>query len=452
VIWIAGAWAFFLCWAGRRSMLDDALIHLRYAAVLHDRHFISFDGVHPSYGASSLLYVGLLALLRSFTHSPLLPKAVSLVAYAGLLGLACWIARVNRLAIALVIILVGPFGVRWLTDGMETSLACLLSVTLAVLLYRMAPAVALGAVALALSLLRVDLTLLVGFAVALTMVRGERVRAAAMCIGSGASLAFVRLTMGHLLPDTAIAKGGLPFFTVLAVTAHEIVATFSFGVGAVLLWAVSAALAWRLNRRSVLIANLPFPVLVLLAAVKGQQMHGVRYVIGVLLFSIMWNLQEVGESPRRRPVLVTAFVCALVACWAVELPLTLKIDRGRAENLRAMESAHLDRLQGEGLAADVGYIAYFSQAPICDLNGLVNGRASAELSAEQRAQACVARRPSFLFLSSSQIAALDERYQIASRTDWLDCGSVDFTNVGSDDRHWLLARRSVYPEGCPVHL
>ena len=68
IILIAGAWSIFLCWAGRHEMLDDALIHLRYAAVLHDRHLISFDGVNPNYGASSLLYVGILALLRSATH------------------------------------------------------------------------------------------------------------------------------------------------------------------------------------------------------------------------------------------------------------------------------------------------------------------------------------------------------------------------------------------------
>jgi hypothetical protein len=433
-------------------MLDDALIHLRYAAVLHDRHFISFDGIHPSYGASSLLYVGVLALLRSITHSPLLPKAVSLIAYAGLLATALWISRANRLAIALVLVLVSPFGVRWLTDGMETSLACLLSVTLSLLLFRKAPPIALALMALALSLLRVDLTLLVAFAAVLMIAQGERLRAASLCVGSGLSLVFIQLTMGHLLPDTAVAKEGLPFLTVLAVTAHEIAATFSFGLGAVLVWVVSAALAWRFNPRSVLIANLPFPILVLLAAIKGQQMHGVRYVIAVLLFSIVWNLQIEGVSSRRHPILVTAFACAMIAFWIVELPITLRIDRGRAENLSAMENAHLDRLQGEGMAADVGYIGYFSQTPICDMNGLINGRAAAQMTIEQRSIACIAARPSFLFLTASQNQSLDATYHIAIPADWLDCGSVDFTNVGGSDRHRLLVRRTDYPNGCPAQL
>ena len=64
-IWLAISWP---------GVQDDALIHLRYASFLNTRHFITFDGVHPSFGASSLLYVGLLALLRSLTKSPLLSR------------------------------------------------------------------------------------------------------------------------------------------------------------------------------------------------------------------------------------------------------------------------------------------------------------------------------------------------------------------------------------------
>ena len=126
ILWIA--WAAALTLAGRHAMLDDALIHLRYASVLHDRHFISYDGIHRSYGTSSLLYVALLALFRTLTISPLLPKVVSVVAYAALLSIACWLTRKDRMAVALTIVLVSPMAVRWLTDGMETSLVCVFSV------------------------------------------------------------------------------------------------------------------------------------------------------------------------------------------------------------------------------------------------------------------------------------------------------------------------------------
>jgi hypothetical protein len=432
--------------------LDDTFIHLRYAQILHDKHFISFDGIHRTYGASSLLYVGVLALLRSATQSPMLPKVVSLAAYAGLLVVAYLIARLNRLGFALILVLVSPFAVRWLTDGMETSLACLVAVGFSILLYRPASPLALGSMALILSLLRVDLTLLVAFGVILSIDRKEWSRAVSLCIGSGLSLAFIQFTMGHLLPDTAVAKEGVPFLSVMITAAHEVAATFSFGLGIILIWVVSAVSAWRVDRRSALICNLPFPVLLLLAAVKGQQIHGIRYLIWGLLFSIVWNLMLARAVPAPRPIFLAAAACALIACWIVEVPIVLRVDRGRSESLAMLERSHLDQLHGEGLAGDVGYIGYFSEAPICDMNGLINGRAAAQMTYDQRSEACVAAQPSFLFVSKLQADYLDSMFHMNSETDWLNCGWVDFTNVGSVDRHFLLVRRPEYPNGCPAHL
>ena len=331
--WLAMVWAVYLCWAGRYEMLDDALIHLRYASVLHNLHIISYDGIHLSYGTSSLLYVWILAILRSFTYSPLLPKAVSLLAYVGLLSLVYRSARINRFAYALFFVLVSPFAIRWLTDGMETGLACLLAVALAFLLFRKASPFVLALIALALSLLRVDLTLLVAFAVVLMVSQGEKVRAIALSIGSGLSLLFTQLTMGHLLPDTALAKQGLRFFDVLGVMAYELAATFSCGLGLLLLWVVSAVVAWRVNRKSALIANMLFPVFAILAAARGQQIHGIRYMVWALLFSIVWNMLIGAEASQPRPAHLIAFACLLATCWVYELPIVLRIDRGRAADL-----------------------------------------------------------------------------------------------------------------------
>src|SRR6202789_1876492 len=77
------------------SILDDALIHLRYADNLLRTHHITYDGVHPNYGVSSLLYVALLALLRgTITSSPTLPRGVSSVAHLLLFcGMAVLLAR-----------------------------------------------------------------------------------------------------------------------------------------------------------------------------------------------------------------------------------------------------------------------------------------------------------------------------------------------------------------------
>jgi hypothetical protein len=86
VICIVFSWA---------SILDDALIHLRYADNLLRTHQITYDGVHPNYGVSSLLYVSLLAVLRGFITSPNLPRGVSSTVHLLLFGawLRCWCDR-----------------------------------------------------------------------------------------------------------------------------------------------------------------------------------------------------------------------------------------------------------------------------------------------------------------------------------------------------------------------
>ncbi len=125
----------FVSWP---AMQDDAFIHLRYAANLFRYHMISYDGVHPDYGTSSLLYVWLLAALREFFRSPVLPRVVSTAFHVGLFGGLAWafpraLRSAPRLAwgfaLLLLAILVMPMAVRWLDDGMETSLTlCLVSV------------------------------------------------------------------------------------------------------------------------------------------------------------------------------------------------------------------------------------------------------------------------------------------------------------------------------------
>ena len=115
-----------LSWGG---VQDDALIHLRYADFLHRVHFITYDGMHPSYGTSSLGYVSTLALLRSLTGSPLLSRGVSTLAHLCLFAAVTFgylrsvrtaSVRVQLLGLSLLLLLVVPSAVRWLDDGMET--------------------------------------------------------------------------------------------------------------------------------------------------------------------------------------------------------------------------------------------------------------------------------------------------------------------------------------------
>lgn len=61
---LTGVWLAAALFVSRHYLIDDALIHLRYAALLRRTGFITYDGKLPSFGTSSLLWVGLLALLR----------------------------------------------------------------------------------------------------------------------------------------------------------------------------------------------------------------------------------------------------------------------------------------------------------------------------------------------------------------------------------------------------
>ena len=90
LVWLRLSWP---------AVQDDAFIHLRYAVnLLHD-HMISYDGVHPDYGTSSLLYVFLLAGLREFFRSPVLPRAMSSIFHVTLFaGLALALPRALRSA------------------------------------------------------------------------------------------------------------------------------------------------------------------------------------------------------------------------------------------------------------------------------------------------------------------------------------------------------------------
>jgi len=128
--WV-GAWIF----VARFHYLDDVLIHLRYADMLREKGFLTFDGVHPSGGTSSVLYVALLAAAGGIVHSVFLPKVLSVIGYVALLGLtlrralkAVVIAR--NLWFLLLIVLASPMAIRWFTDGMETSLATTLALIL----------------------------------------------------------------------------------------------------------------------------------------------------------------------------------------------------------------------------------------------------------------------------------------------------------------------------------
>jgi len=488
--WIAFSWA---------AVQDDAFIHLRYAENLAEHHFITYDGVHPNYGASSLLYVSVLAGLRGMTSSADLPRAAStamhLLIFAVLaLGFAVGLPAGARLARGAALVLLAlvcvPSAVRWLDDGMETGAAVLLVTVLAWLIHgqsagpmtgddAISPGRYLGLALLGFCavLLRTELVLLCGFGFLILALRrgggaggrlsgwllGRRsvLRGSHLLAGGGAAICMIVSTMHFLLPDTAVAKshGLAHWFNPIHDTAWTLGGAFSFGFGLFVFWLLTLLLVrvhlGRLELSTVL-ANAFFPVVLVLATLRGQEIQGVRYFAWTLFFPLTWNILELGRTPdsgasvrwthRRKAWLLGAFLVVLAVETPIEARMMYRVLTGRSATVRSFESAHLDVLKARrGIASDIGYIGYFTGADICDLAGLVNGRAAALTSSLERARSCMRTDPDFLFVDASQLVPL---MGMADLSQWKVCGSYEFTNVTSVDMHYLVVRPGLVAEAC----
>jgi hypothetical protein len=494
-VWLV-AWI-ILSWAG---VQDDAFIHLRYAVNLFQTHLITYDGVHPSYGASSLLYVYLLAFLRAFTSSPELPRVVSscihLLFFAGLvllfrraIPIESHLARL--LGLIALILFVAPSAVRWLDDGMETGLVlCFVALLCWATFHQSTQPTVTGpqylaffALGLFAVLLRIELILLCGLSFILLAWQNlvassnaakpdQRLKAILSAspplLGGLLALTLIRLKMHFLLPDTALAKSlsGTPWSETLFATAKVLGGALSFGAGILLFWLLTLFLLWRARRFSMatLFANSVFPVILALAVLRGQQVQGARYFDWTFCFSILWNILELGRvsppspgnptqkqpgSREKQPGfgLAYAFLALLLLLLPYESMALHPMLRSRSTLQRQFESSHFEVFKGKrGIAVDVGYIGYFSQADICDLAGLVNGREKARETAGERIAGCVAAHPDFLFVDP---ATINDLRPYLSYNDWQACSqSYEFKNVNSFNYHYLIVPRASAPEIC----
>ena len=404
-LWLA-AWI-LLSWP---AIQDDALIHLRYASFLRSTHFITFDGVHRSFGASSLLYVGLLAVLRTFTTSPLLSRGVSSIAHVLLFaGFAFFYwrnrltasLRVQLLTLSLLFLLVAPSAVRWLDDGMETGIVLCLVAVLAFQVHRLSLlseassmdyflSVAIGCL---LVFLRIELATAALFASVILIFAAKKSKQswltllpanAHFIVGAVLAGIVIRLLMHEFLPDTALAKahGFSGFSGSLRAAATVLVGALLFGVGNLILWVISAwmVLQHRSARRlPTLVANALFPFVLATAALRGQEIQGARYLVWCFFFSICWNLLELrsvdvkyGVETAPAPRALSAFLICCVAVLPFESHWMYRVLSTRAHTMDHFMAENIasplrDRL---GVAGDVGYISYFSQGNICDLSGL----------------------------------------------------------------------------------
>ena len=497
LVWLA--LSLFLGWG---AVQDDSFIHLRYAANLARYHFITYDGVHANYGVSSLLFVSILGVLRQFTQSPDLAHAVStffhlvvfvVLAAALLRKVAASSSVASGLGIILLLLLCTPSAIRWMDDGMETGLTIGMTCLLAWLIHagqevsvggrsssRRMGLLLFGFAFLAV-LLRVELLQLCLFGTLIFLSKrfhvppskgkeGDGLRptfSQQICtwffeilpLAAGAALAVgvILAVMHSPLPDTALAKmhGMGHWRNSLRDTVSTLAGAMSFGAGLALFWLVTlivlVSCAGKLTTESVL-ANVLFPILLTVSLLRGQEIQGVRYFAWTFFFSAVWNILELSElpDPSRAGLRERAVIFAFLAVLVVELPFEAVFMRRvltqRAATLEAFELKHLEALRAmHGVASDIGFIGYFTGAGICDLAGLVNGRLAAQRTSEQRAEHCAASDPDFLFVNTSQLEALNQYRDFSL---WQVCGRYDFTNITTQDSHFLIARPRVAGKVC----
>ena len=481
LLWILLSWP---------SVQDDAFIHLRYAVNLLRYHFISYDGIHPDYGTSSLFYVFLLATLRTLFQSPVLPRAVSSVFHVALFGGLAWgFSRALRsaprlawgFAALMLAILVTPMAVRWLDDGMETSLTLCLISLLVFALSRLGRSEVLSgrswiwlfALGLISTLTRVEYLLLMAIASATllfarlaqfrpkSLSASVRIGAASVAplLGSLLAAGIIYRSMHALVPDTAIAKAEAlaPWRSTMGSTVDVFVSAMSMGAILLGFWLLTAVAVIVYQRRvslALLVANSPFPIVLALAVQRGQQVQGVRYFVWTLVFPILWNILELrwsASEPHRVAIRTVAFggyavVLALLIVLPIESVLLFREFREREKSFAQFRSQHLERLSSMKLVAfDVGYIGYFTQSPLCDMAGLVNGRASAALPFGARVKACAAQQPPYAFVSDFSIWELGTALDIRG---WSICSEYNFANLRAPDFHYLIASPAATAKVC----
>jgi hypothetical protein len=474
VVWICG-WVFLL----RNNFVDGAFVHLRYASNLSTRHILAFNPGQRSYGASSLGYVGLLALLYPLVPGVWLTKIVSVGAYLALVGLGLWFAYSKSEAWwVLLIPLVTPMGVRWLTAGMETSFATLLGFIVAVLAYRNLDSeqslptylafVLLGSF---IETLRVEMSFVVAgacaaifvarlekipatkpFARRVWMVAKAGVAAGHMALGALGTIVLVRGFTGQWLPDTAAAKAGLTTLGLFETT-KPFVASCGLGIGLCIGWIVSGLMALRAGQfaRSVLIAiNIVFPLLVFVAVVRGQVLQ-VRYFLPELAFCIAFNLLVSAEaltitcerflaSVSFRGLLVRGIISVVAIDLMFESLIVGRIAVVRSNVVAQFAKSGIGIFRGQiGLAHEVGIIGWYSGGDICDIDGLVGGRSWALMTRKARVAACAERPVAFAFLNEEQMAADSESENMRKTIGRMrKCGSYALANASGPDVHYLF--------------
>jgi hypothetical protein len=384
---------------------DDGFIHVQYARNLVERGEYAFNPGEVSFGTTSPLWVLALAAAGKVVGS-----GEALIVVSRVLSWACGFAALAALyafvlalgggrmtAAAAAAALAGDaWFARWTALSMETS-ASVLAILLAALATahalsdRRAAARAGYFFALA-SLLRPEVYLAfpVWVLAAFSTRRAADRRAALITVAVGAALLvpwllFARLHIGSFLPSTAGAKsGGVLLAPAMFARSVETVAKVVGATQHVALLGAVLSLALLRSRSRLLDRRARFALLWIVALPLAYIVFDIqvlsRYLLLVtpLLCALGWvaiaQLAGGARAPRAVAFGAAVAVLANAAFYAkVVVPPSRAFTHDLTHELRDL-ARFIDREAPAGAvvaAADIGYLAFYSNRRVLDLGGLV---------------------------------------------------------------------------------
>ena len=394
------------------SMTDDTFIHMQYARNLAETGELSFNRGDPSYGATSPLWVGMLALV--YLAGGDLATWIRIFSWAaGALSIVILYFFVLKLdgrrlvaGAAAAVLACEAWLLRWSSTGMESSfslLAVLVCLFAAVTATRSVGRSALFGLLLFLAFLaRPEAGLMVP-AVFVSFLIAERSTPPGrrfawlpvFAVLMAAWLLAVRAHTGTFLPLTAGAKQGRPVFGMEMLTSALIPLKI---IGATLLLPAIAAVAFTfagifrdrallegkngLSRGGLLLLLLW--VFLLPAVYVIFDFHVLsRYLLPVFPAIIVVGFAGAGRLLRSSGLKTTRSVIVLLAAVTVIQSLTFyftvvvrptrEFSKGLSEVLIPMGSWLAENSPEGAVVAspDIGAIGYFSRREVLDLGGLV---------------------------------------------------------------------------------
>jgi hypothetical protein len=388
----------------RHGFTDDGFIHLQYAKNLIAHGELAFNVGEPSFGTTSPLWVTVLAAVGARLSGPAalvdLSRVLSWLAAFATLWVMYRLARAAGAASAVslcaaVALAADAWFARWSALGMESSAATLAAAAVALASLRAmqttAGAARFGAMVAIGALLRPELYLAIpvyGAAAVLARPRPSlRVVAAALAVAGVLLvpwLLFAKWHLGSFLPNTAGAKsGGVITDPLLFLSKFVPIAKIVLGTQAVAVLAMVADVVLSRRRAVVFDPALRFCVLWILALPVAYVVFDIQVLSRYLLLItpavcvVGWRSLEHVAGARAYRAAAAAVVVAVAVNAALYVRVVLPPSRAFSADLTGpMTDLALflrDNSPPDAVvaAADIGYLAFYSQRRVLDLGGLV---------------------------------------------------------------------------------